>query len=180
MPQYSYYDVDTILAEEELVPCTTLLRCRHLSHLDPDYLTHAPVQPQDDDDDDDDDGHDYSADAAGKRQRGGVASASTSTSKAKRSRAAAANSASSAARHLPEGSRIKLPLWSVDKWSQLGFVRLGLPRHFGRAARERLVADPSVADLRCVSCMRVCTSTSMYVCMYVPFRTQEPQEQSTK
>ena len=137
MPQYSYYDIDTILAEEELVPCTTLLQCRHLAHLDPDYLSHAPVQPQDEED------HDYSADAAaGKRQRGGAKSASSKTGKRSRS------SASSVARHLPEGSRIKMPLWSVDKWSNLGFVRLGLPRHFGRNARERLQADPSVADLR--------------------------------
>ena len=135
MPQYSYYDIDTILAEEELVPCTTLLQCRHLAHLDPDYLTHAPVQPQDDED------HDYSADAAGKRQRGGAKTTG------KRSR----SGASSVARHLPEGSRIKMPLWSVDKWSNLGFVRLGLPRHFGRNARERLQADPSVADLRYVA-----------------------------
>ena len=139
MPQYSYYDIDTILAEEELVPCTTLLQCRHLAHLDPDYLSHAPVQPQDEED------HDYSADAAaGKRQRGGAKSASSKTGKRSRS------SASSVARHLPEGSRIKMPLWSVDKWSNLGFVRLGLPRHFGRNARERLQADPSVADLRYV------------------------------
>ena len=139
MPQYSYYDIDTILAEEELVPCTTLLQCRHLAHLDPDYLTHSAVQPQDDE------RHDYSADAAaGKRQRGGT-SAKKAAASSQRSRAG-----SSVARHLPESSRIKMPLWSVDKWSHLGFVRLGLPRHFGRGARERLQADPSVADLRYV------------------------------
>jgi len=140
MPQYSYYDIDTILAEEELVPCRTLLHCRHLAHLDPDYLTHATVQPQDDEDD----GHDYSADAAGRRRRGGKSASGGKT--AKRSRSSA--SASGVARHLPEGSRIKMPLWSVDRWSNLGFVRLGLPRHFGRNAREGLQADPSVADLR--------------------------------
>ena len=140
MPQYSYYDIDTILAEEELVPCTTLLQCRHLAHLDPDYLTHSAVQPQDDEQ------HDYSADAAaGKRQRGGTSAKTAASSSAKRARAG-----SSMARHLPESSRIKMPLWSVDKWSHLGFVRLGLPRHFGRGARERLQADPSVADLRYV------------------------------
>ena len=155
MPQYSYYDIDTILAEEELVPCTTLLQCRHLAHLDPDYLTHSAVQPQDDE------RHDYSADAAaGKRQRGGTSAKTAASSSAKRARAG-----SSMARHLPESSRIKMPLWSVDKWSHLGFVRLGLPRHFGRGARERLQADPSVADLRygCI-CFAFCrVRSSFYV-----------------
>ena len=166
MPQYSYYDIDTILAEEELVPCTTLLQCRHLAHLDPDYLTHSAVQPQDDEQ------HDYSADAAGKRQRGGT-SAKKASSSSKRSRAG-----SSVARHLPESSRIKMPLWSVDKWSHLGFVRLGLPRHFGRGARERLQADPSVADLRyvcvCFEFRRGRSSFDIYVCHVLFGRIFEP------
>ena len=165
MPQYSYYDIDTILAEEELVPCTTLLQCRHLAHLDPDYLTHSAVQPQDDEH------HDYSADAAGKRQRGGTSAKKSSTS-SKRSRAS-----SSVARHLPENSRIKMPLWSVDKWSHLGFVRLGLPRHFGRGARERLQADPSGADLRYVCvylCFAVFACRFVYVCHALLGRIFEP------
>ena len=49
---------------------------------------------------------------------------------------------------LPEASRIKMPLWAMDKWANLGFVRLSLPRHYGRRARERLEADPGDADLR--------------------------------
>ena len=32
----SYYDIDTILAEEELVPCTSLFEFNYLSELDPD------------------------------------------------------------------------------------------------------------------------------------------------
>jgi hypothetical protein len=32
----SYYDIDAILAEEELVPCTTLFDFAHLAHLDAD------------------------------------------------------------------------------------------------------------------------------------------------
>lgn len=32
----SYYDIDTILAEEELIPCTTLLDMNHMAVLDPD------------------------------------------------------------------------------------------------------------------------------------------------
>ena len=88
----SYYDIDAILAEEELVPCSTLFDFTYLSHLDPDL--------------------------------------------------------SEKEHFLPESSRIKMPLWSVEKWAMLGFVRLSLPRHYGRKARERLEADPAEADLR--------------------------------
>ena len=87
----SYYDIDAILAEEELVPCTTLFDFSHLQHLDPENR-----QPD----------------------------------------------------YLPEGSAVKMPLWAVEKWANLGFVRLSLPRHYSRKARERLEADPADADLR--------------------------------
>jgi len=127
---YSYYDIDTILAEEELVPCTTLLTFRHLAFLDPDYL-HSSVPL-------DEPNEDYSADAQqAKRQRGGGSGAGGK----KRGRGGPP-------RHLPEKSLIKMPLWAVDKWANLGFCRVGIPRHFGRSARERLEADPSVADIR--------------------------------
>ena len=96
----SYYDVDAILAEEELIPCTTLFEFSHLQHLDPD--------------------------------------ASIGLSRKKK------------ANYLPENSRIKLPMWAVEKWANLGFVRLQLPRHYGRKARQRLEADPGDADLRYV------------------------------
>ena len=131
---YSYYDIDTILAEEELVPCTTLLTFRHLAFLDPDYLhTSVPL---------DEPSEDYSADAQqAKRRRGGGAGGSGGGGK-KRGRGPP--------RHLPEKSLIKMPLWAVDKWANLGFCRVGIPRHFGRSARERLEADPSVADIRYV------------------------------
>jgi hypothetical protein len=90
----SYYDIDAILAEEELVPCTTLFDFSHLSHLDPDA-----------------------------RHRES---------------------------HLPEASQVKMPLWAMEKWATLGYVRLSLPRHYARKARERLEADPGEADLRYV------------------------------
>lgn len=92
MPSSSYYDIEAILAEEELVPCTTLFEFSHLAHLDPDARTQQA--------------------------------------------------------YLTESSRIKIPLWAVEKWAMLGFVRLSLPRHYGRKARERLEADPGDADLR--------------------------------
>ena len=97
----SYYDVDAILAEEELIPCTTLFEFSHLQHLDPDA-------------------------SIGGRKVGGKKKTN----------------------YLEEGSRIKLPLWALEKWANLGFVRLQLPRHYGRKARERLEADPGDADLR--------------------------------
>jgi GINS complex subunit 3 len=88
----SYYDIDAILAEEELLPCSTLFDFTYLAHLDPDL-------------------------AEGEH-------------------------------FLPENSRVKIPLWAVEKWAVLGYVRLQLPRHYGRKARERLEADPSEVDLR--------------------------------
>ena len=106
---YSYYDIDDILAEEELIPCTNLFDFSHLAHLDPDLV-------------------------GGKH-------------------------------YLPEGSQVKLPLWSMEKWAMLGFVRMSLPRHFGRKARERLEADPGQADLRYVYVASSCvTATWRYLC----------------
>ena len=129
MPRNAYYDIETILAEEELVPCTTLLEFRHLAHLDPDFVEHGP-NPMDGPNED------YSADAQKLAKSEGKAPGK----RKKRGRGPP--------RHLPETSKIKMPIWSVEKWAGLGFVRVGLPRHFGRKARERLEADPSVADLR--------------------------------
>jgi hypothetical protein len=91
----SYYDIDAILAEEELVPCMTNFDFSYLAHLDPDlHGTNKHV--------------------------------------------------------LPVGSRIKLPLWALDKWASLDFVNLNLPRHYQRKAREKLEAAPSEVDLRSV------------------------------
>jgi len=52
---------------------------------------------------------------------------------------------------LPENSRFKMPLWSVEKWTKLGFVRLSMSKQFGRRARQRLAADPGAADLRSIN-----------------------------
>ena len=109
MPQ-SYYDIDAILAEEELVPCTTLFEFSHLADLDPDGVHHRQQKHPNDDE------NDYGESSA----------------------------------YLPENSRIKIPLWAVEKWATLGFVRLQLPRHYGRRARERYDADPGDANLRYV------------------------------
>lgn len=87
----NYFDVDAILAEEELIPCQSNFDFSYLSHLDPDQRP-------------------------GKHH------------------------------YLPEGSKIKVPVWAVEKWATLGFVKLSLPRHFGRKARERIEAGES--DIR--------------------------------
>jgi hypothetical protein len=121
MPQ-SYYDIDAILAEEELVPCTTLFEFSHLAGLDPDGTHHHQQQQhqkQKQNEEDNDNGY------------GGESSA-----------------------YLPENSRIKIPLWAVEKWATLGFVRLQLPRHYGRRARERYDADPGDANLRYVTVLK--------------------------
>ena len=98
----SYYDIDSILAEEELIPSTALFDFSHLAYLDPEH----------------------------------------SSSHSRNNN----NSQS----YLPENSRIKLPIWAIKEMAMLGFVRLSLPRHYSRRARERLEADPGDADLRYV------------------------------
>eukprot|EP00978_Attheya_sp_CCMP212_P017922 scaffold48379_cov55-Attheya_sp.AAC.2 len=122
----SYYDIDAILAEEELIPCTTLLDFSHLAHLDPDYDCNR-TRPRS--------SKALHADEENSNQADG------NNDPLRKPR----NQNSS---YLSEGSRIKIPLWAVDKWAVLGYVRIGIPRHFGRKARERIQADPSSMDLR--------------------------------
>jgi hypothetical protein len=49
---------------------------------------------------------------------------------------------------LPENSKIKMPLWAVKKWAELGFCRLLLPAHYRTRARELIQADPAAVTLR--------------------------------
>jgi len=120
-----YYDIDAILAEEELIPVTTLLDFQYLSHLDPDCESHQ-------------------------RQPVTVTPTSkTSNHESAPNETRQDNNRLSLKQYdLPEGTRFKMPLWSIEKWSELSFVKLSLPRHFGRRARERLEADPAAVDLR--------------------------------
>lgn len=92
----SYYDLDAILSEEELVPCWTNFDFSHLTHLDPDYH---------------------------------VDDAKTTNV-------------------LAEGRKLKMPIWAMQKWGPMGYVKMVLPRHYGRKAREKLEADPLQVDLR--------------------------------
>ena len=95
----SYYDLDAILSEEELVPCWTNFDFSYLATLDPDYHHH------------------HSND-------------------------------SNALALLPEACKLKMPVWALQKWGPLGYVKMVLPRHYGRKAREKLQADPCQVDLR--------------------------------
>jgi hypothetical protein len=48
---------------------------------------------------------------------------------------------------LPENSKIQVPIWVVSKWAPLNFVRMSLPKSYGRTARERWQADPASLHL---------------------------------
>lgn len=96
MPSSSdYFDIDSILAEEELVPCTCKFDFSHLGHLNVD---------------------DHQEE-----------------------------------KYLKEGTKLKMPLWALHKWSSLQYVNLSVPRSWNKKTRETLIADPSAVDLRCVS-----------------------------
>lgn len=101
MPRY--YDIDTILAEDEILTVKPKFSFAHLSHLDPDYSSR-------------------------KRPRGGDDGMSSKPS--------------SNHHHLPEGTKIRMPLWVVDRWAHLNFVRIPvLPKHYRQRTKERLEAD---------------------------------------
>jgi len=118
----SYYDIDTILAEEELLVVKPSFDFSLLAHLDPDsshLQRRSRKRPRGDDDDGIEKDHDDNDTAD--NSNGG----------------------------LPEGTKIKMPLWAVERWALLGFIRFpSLPRHYGRKMKERLEADPVSVDLR--------------------------------
>lgn len=120
----SYYDIDTILAEEELLIVKPSFDFSLLSHLDPDAAhlqRRSRKRPRDDNTNDDDELDNDNDDAADNSNDGG----------------------------LPQGTKIKMPLWAVERWALLGFIRFpSLPRHYGRKMKERLEADPISVDLR--------------------------------
>jgi hypothetical protein len=105
----TYFDVESILAEEELVPCTTLFDFSHLGHLDD-------------------------------------SSSSTSSFGSTRT----ARSSPIETHYLKEGTKLKMPIWAMEKWASLRYVKVHLPRHLNQKARERWEADPLAVDLRCV------------------------------
>ena len=48
---------------------------------------------------------------------------------------------------LPEKSKLKMPIWSLRHWADLGFVLLQLPKQYNRKTRELLAADPAHVQL---------------------------------
>ncbi|KAI2499965.1 hypothetical protein MHU86_14488 [Fragilaria crotonensis] len=97
----TYFDIESILAEEELIPCTTLFDFSHLGHLED-------------------------------------SSSSSGTARA----------SSTETQYLKEGTKLKMPLWAMEKWASLRYVKVHLPRHLNQKARERWEADPLAVDLR--------------------------------
>jgi len=113
----SYYDIDTILAEEELLTVKPKFNFAHLSQLDPDLHRAASMagrkRRRDDDEDDD------------------ITNDDTSH------------------HYLPEGTKIKMPLWAVDRWAMLNFIKIPtLPKHYRQRMKERLEADAVTMNLR--------------------------------
>jgi hypothetical protein len=101
----SYYDLDDILSEEELVPCYTNFDFTYLAKLNPDY------HPDDD------------------YYNGGDGSGGTTPN------------------ILAENCKIKIPIWAMKEWAPKGWVKMVLPRIYGRKAQEKLEADPLQVDL---------------------------------
>ncbi|KAL7543948.1 hypothetical protein ACHAWF_007490 [Thalassiosira exigua] len=113
----SYYDVEAILAEEELLTVKPAFAFAHLVHLDPD--ARRPVA------------------AVGRKRR--------------RDESGGGGGGGGGGSALPEGTKVKMPLWAVDRWAMLGFVKIPtLPRHYRQRTKERLMADPVDMNL-CLS-----------------------------
>ena len=109
----SYYDIDEILAEEELIPVTNLIDFQYLAYLDPN-CSQRPIDKK-------------SYTGTGDKARYKHTSEQC---------------------YLPEGTKFKMPLWSIVKWAELQFVQLSLPSHYSHKARKRLEAEPAEVDLR--------------------------------
>eukprot|EP00571_Detonula_confervacea_P017778 CAMPEP_0172311880 /NCGR_PEP_ID=MMETSP1058-20130122/15910_1 /TAXON_ID=83371 /ORGANISM="Detonula confervacea, Strain CCMP 353" /LENGTH=246 /DNA_ID=CAMNT_0013025187 /DNA_START=75 /DNA_END=811 /DNA_ORIENTATION=- len=112
----SYYDIDTILAEEELLTVKPKFAFAHLSHLDPDS-------------------HRVASSLNRKRRRSNDGEEDDGLNKP--------TSGKGGHYSLPEGTKIKMPLWAMDRWAMLNFVKIPtLPRHYRQRMKERLEADP--------------------------------------
>jgi hypothetical protein len=123
--QTSYYDIDSILSEEELISVTNCFDFSHLAHLDPYYIPSR---------------YSVSVDENIKID--------ISNLKNERINGGNMGQISSCSYILHKGTIFKMPLWSIENWVHSGFVKLTLPRHFSRKTRERIEADPVSIDLR--------------------------------
>jgi len=132
----SYYDIDSILAEEELIPVSNKFDFFYLAHLDPDYIHHRAVTPQEKDG------------KSGKSLSSNDIAFDDVDSRKEMTRKRSRERRRDESYLLSTETRFKMPLWSIKEWLRLDYVRIWLPRHFGRKWRERLKADPTSVDLR--------------------------------
>eukprot|EP01082_Thalassiosira_pseudonana_P001730 g583.t1 g583 contig10:337497-338541(-) len=125
----SYYNIDTILAEEELIVARPAFDFALLSHLDPDSHRLAT-----------------STSSAGRKR----ARDDTDKENALNGTTDKLKSVGGGGSHaLPAGTKIKMPMWALERWAMLGFIRISsLPKHYGKRMKERLEADPVSVDLR--------------------------------
>jgi hypothetical protein len=110
----SYYDIDTILAEEELIPVVNMGDFLHLAHLDPDYIH--------------------------QKSNHNIISPTPTTHQLKQRQ--------NQQHILPEKTKFKMPLWSIDKWVKLQYIQFHTPKHYNRRNREKLENDPTSIDLQ--------------------------------
>ena len=150
----SYYDIDAILAEEELIPVSNQINFSYLAHLDPDYVHHRPTLTH--------------SKAKKSTSASSISTSLSSTNSLTQSsmtssqssinsnnqpntrkrRTTSSSSSLTSHHHLPENTTFKMPLWSIHKWAELNFIRLSLPRHYNRKGREKLETDPIHINLR--------------------------------
>ena len=120
---YSYYDIDAILAEEELIPLTNLFDFPYLAHLDPEYVVREHQDSQL-----------YFQNSSVKSNFRGQ-------------RSKHFNDAHS---RLRANTSFYMPLWSVTNWTkaQERCINVKLPKHYRRKTRDRLNSDAVSVDLR--------------------------------
>ena len=116
----SYYDIDTILAEEEYLQIRPSFPFSHLSHLDPEYIS---------------------------RKRRRVDKENVGNASSNNKNDGSKHNGGGHSHTLEEGTKIKMPLWAIDRWVVLGFVKVTLPGIYGTKMKERLLADPVSVDL---------------------------------
>jgi hypothetical protein len=121
-----YYDIDSILAEDEWVPCRTLFDFSHLSHLDPE--NNIPI----------------SSTTKNSNKRRSSSSSNNNNNNDDNDNDATMLRQKQHRTYLPESSRINMPIWSIRKWADLNFIQIGIPKQYRLKARERLEAADTV------------------------------------
>lgn len=45
-------------------------------------------------------------------------------------------------RHLPEKTKLQMPIWTLRDWTRLKYIRLSFPKKYSSSARDSVRADP--------------------------------------